>query len=310
MFLAGAARWTATAVLLAAVAAAAEADRPAAPTGDAQRRKVEPLPAAPLLLDKVIRGFLEAAPGRETLDDAMRRAAERHAGAVAAEQRRQLVRQQTQQFETMLQPLLHVELAYVKRSCASLPPAARADVLAAARQAVRHAAERLARLQIEPEGADVENFDVRRAIREKVLTALGPRAAAEELAAYERESRFREERRAEAARIRIVSRLDEQLGLTAAQRQALLDDLRAGWEAAWIRALDDHDGLIINGQPPAPDFAEPRIVPHLDPDQARMWRQWREVANWKSVPPRQVDWSQLTIQGPHGPQKPDSWWQP
>jgi hypothetical protein len=300
------ARGLAVAVLLLAAAAGADEPGASAPAGEG---KLEPLPPAPMLLDKVLRGFLEAAPGRETLDDVMRRAAARHANAVAAEQKRQLIRQQTQQLESMLQPLLSVELSFVKRTCGSLPPAARREVLVAARQAARQIAEHLARLQIDGLG-DVGPLDVRRALHEKMLAALEPRAEKDELAAYERESRLRQERRAEVARIRIVARLDEQLGLSAAQRRAVLDDLRAGWQEPWIRVLDDHDGLLVNGRPPAPDFAEGTIVPHLDPDQVARWRQWSGIANWKSVPPQHIDWSELNVQRPQGDQKPDAWWQP
>jgi hypothetical protein len=272
--------------------------------------KLDPLPPAPILLDKVIRGFLEAAPGKETLDDVMRRAAGRDARAARVEQQRHMIRQQTQQFETMLQPLMFVELAFVKRTCGSLSPAARQEVLAAARQEVRRSAERLARLQFEGDATAAQGLDIRRAIHEKVLAAVEPRADKEELAAYERESRLRQERRAEAARIRLVARLDQQLGLSAAQRRALLDDLRTGWQQAWIRVLEDHDGLLIGGQPPAPDFAEASIVPHLDPEQAVKWRQWSVAASWKSVPPQHIDWSELNVQRPNGDQKLDPWWQP
>lgn len=272
--------------------------------------KLDPLPPAPMLLDKVIRGFLEAAPGKETLDDVMRRAAGRDARAARVEQQRHMIRQQAQQFETMLQPLMFVELAFVKRTCGSLPPAARQEVLAAARQEVRRSAERLARLQFEGDATAAQGLDIRRALHEKVLAAVEPRADKEELAAYERESRLRQERRADAARIRLVARLDQQLGLSAAQRRAVLDDLRTGWQEAWIRVLEDHDGLLIGGLPPAPDFAESSIIPHLDPEQAGKWRQWSGVASWKSVPPQHVDWSELNVQRPNGEQKLDAWWQP
>lgn len=291
--------------------ASAAADAPPVPASGAEPGKLEPLPPAPLLLEKALRGLIEAAPGLETLDAFMLRAADRNrAAAAAAEQaqRRQFVRQQTQQFEQFLQPLLRVELALVRHACGSLSAEARQEVLAAARQAVRELAERVARRQIEGVG-DLGTVDVRLELHEQVAAALEPRATREEFTAYERESRSRQERRAEAARLRIVAKLDQQLGLTATQRREVLEDLRTHWQADWIRELENHDGVMINDQPPAPDFAAARIVPHLDPIQRTQWTAWSKAAGWDAVPRGGVDWSDLnTLQ--QNPQKIDAWWRP
>ena len=292
------------------VAAAALA---AGPAGDAEPEspKLDQLPPAPQLLEKVMQGLLEGVPGKETLDDVMRRAADRRrAAAVKAEaaQRRQFLRQQTQQFEQMLQPLLHVELAFVRRACGNLPPEARREVFTAAREAVHDVAEQVARRQFEGAG-DADPVDVRRAIHERIAAAVGPRAAGDEFAAYEAEARQRQERRAEAARIRIVAKLDAQLGLTEAQRRAVLEDLRATWQAAWIRELEDHDGMLINDFPPAPDFADACIAPHLDAVQRRQWRQWTEAAGWNAVPRGGIDWAELNALQQFQ-LKPDAWWRP
>lgn len=286
---------------------------PAAPAGDAEPgdRKLDQLPPAPQLLEKVMQGLLEGMPGKETLDDVMRRAAVRKRAVVqAAEaaQRQQFIRQQTQQFEQMLQPLLYAELALVRRTCENLPPAVRSDVLTTSRQAVKDVAEQVARRQFE--GGDEQGFiEVRDAIHDRVVAAVRPHAAADEFGAYERESQRRQERRAEAARYRIVSKLDEHLGLTAAQRSAVLEDLRSRWKAGWVRELEDHDGVLINDHPPAPDFADASIAPHLDPVQLRQWRQWSAAAGWDAIPRNSIDWSELNaIQ--QGQVKLDSWWRP
>ena len=166
---------------------------------DEERRRREPLPAGPLLLEQALRGLLEAAPGRETLDDVMRRAAARNraaADAAEAAQRRQFIRQQAQHFEKMIQPLLNAELEYVRRFCGSLSREARTEVLMAGQEGVRSLAERLARLQFEGAEAGSGPLDLRLVIHEKVAGVLEPRAADEEFAAYARESRLRQERRA------------------------------------------------------------------------------------------------------------------
>lgn len=311
-------RRRAAAILLVAAACAApegpargDAPPPAATPPAAADGKLPPLPPAPVLLEQVLRGLFEAAPGRDALEDVMARAAARNrAAAQAAEvaQRRQFVRQQAQQFEQFLQPLLRVELALVRHACGSLPAADREEVLAAARQAVRDLAERVARRQFEGLG-DAGPVDVRAVLHEQVAAALEPRADREEFAAYARESQQRQERRAEAARLRIVAKIDQQLGLTATQRHDVLEDLRRHWEPDWIRELEDHDGVMINDLPPAPDFAAARIVPHLDPVQRTLWTEWSKAAGWNAVPRGGIDWSELNALQQH-PQKIDPWWRP
>ncbi len=291
----------ASAALLVGAGVAAAEQPPAAP--------LQPLPPAPELLERVMRGFLESVPDHETLDDILKRATVRNRAAVEEAQRRQFIRQQAQQFEQMLQPLLAAELAFVRRACGSLAPDDRRAVLAAARQAVQGISEKIARQQLEGLGDAAGGVEVRQSLHDLVAAAVAARAAPEEFAAYQRESRLRLERRAEAARVRIVSKLDEQLGLSAAQRRDVLDDLRAHWSGAWIRELEDHDGVMINGRPPAPDFADASIAPHLDATQLRCWREWSQAAGWDAIPRGGVDWSDLNALQ-QGQLKIDSWWRP
>lgn len=307
----GMARCGVLVVVVAGACGPVSAAEPPAPATVTEPGRLEPLPPTPLLLEKLLQGLFEAAPDREVLDDLKRRLMDRNqAAAAAAEaaQHRQFLRQQAQQFEQFLQPLLRVELALVRHACGSLPAEARQEVLAAARQAVRELAERVARRQIEGHG-QAPPIDVRLVLHEQVAAALEPRATPEEFAAYERESRQRRERRAEAARLRIVAKLDQQLGLTAAQRSAVLEDLRTHWEAAWIRELENHDGVMVNDRPPAPDFAAARIVPHLDAVQRAQWNEWSKAAGWDAVPRGGIDWSDLNMLQ-QTPQKIDAWWRP
>jgi len=299
------------AVLVGLVGLAHAADEPPPETPRAERDKIEPLPPTPLLLEQALRGLFEAAPGLETLEDFMQRASNRNraaAEAAAEVQRRQLIRQQARHFEQFLQPLLGVELALVRDTCGSLPAAARREVLAASRRAVGQLAEEVARRQMDGQGG-TDTIDVRQELHRRVAAALEPLAAPEEFAAYQRESLLRQERRAEAARLRIVAKLDQQLGLTAAQRGDVLEDLRIHWQADWIRELENHDGVLINDQPPAPDFAAARIVPHLDPVQRMQWDAWARAAAWDAVPRGGIDWGALNALQQHS-QKIDAWWRP
>lgn len=277
--------------------------------------KLEPLPPASILLERVKQESLEDGPVRETLDDVMRRAAARNPAAVAAAEavkRQQFIRQQALNFEQTIEPLLTVELTFARRACGGLSAAARREVLAAAREALREVAERLARLQFEGDGGAATPFDVRRELHERVAAALAPRVTEPELADYDRAWQLRRARREEAARIRIVAKLDGHLGLTAAQRRDVLEDLRAHWQPGWIRELEDQGGLMNQDLPPAPDFADASIAPHLDPDQLEHWRQWRAANGSQSRPRSAVDWSELNVLQPaqRQGQQPDAWWRP
>ena len=150
------------AVLVGLVGLAHAADEPPPDVSRAEHDKIEPLPPTPLLLEQALRGLFEAAPGLETLEDFMQRAANRNraaAEAAAEVQRRQLIRQQARHFEQFLQPLLGVELALVRDTCGSLPAAARREVLAASRRAVGQLAEEVARRQMDGQGG-TDTIDV------------------------------------------------------------------------------------------------------------------------------------------------------
>jgi hypothetical protein len=277
---------------------------------DAGGRRREPLPAGPLLFEQALQGLLDATrPGRETLDDVMRRAAARNQADAEAVQRRQFLEQQTQHLENLIRPLLNAELSYARRCCGSLSREHRAEVLKATRQAGRALAERLARVQIDGVENGAQPLDIRLTIHEKVAGALEPRAAKEEFAAFQQEARGRLERRATAARLQIVVKLDQQLGLTSAQRQAVLDDLEADWQPAWLRELQDQGGIVVNNFPPAPDYAASSIEPHLDRLQREQWAVWRKAAGAESFSMGGFDWSELNGLE-NGQQRFDAWWGP
>jgi hypothetical protein len=315
----------ATVVCLAAVACAA-ADAPAAREetarddvgDDRERRQRDPLPAGALLMEQAVRGLLEAAPGAETLDDVMRRAADRNRAAVEeaqAAQIRQVIRQQAQRFEKVLERLLGSELEYVRQCCGSLPREARAEVLAAGREGVSTLATRLARLQFEGGGARGGTPDIRLAIHEKVAGALEPLAAKEEFAAYEREWRLRQERRTHAARIKIVAKIDAQIGLTEAQRRAVLEDLATRWQPSWLEELRMPSGFLVDEYPPIPDFAAAGVEPHLDPAQLTQWIQWRKAVgqfsqNFRDPLLELQGLGELSQRGRRGTKVISDWWRP
>jgi len=211
-------------------------------------------------------------------------------------------RQQARQMEQLLQPLVRTELEMVRLACGDLPQESRRQILVAAEQAVATVAGEWAARQ----GRDASrSFDVRARLHGLIAAAVEQHVGADRYAAYRREQEARDGRRGAAARIRIVSKLDDQLELTERQREAILADLASRWNPSWLRELDDTGGAVINGYRPAPDYASQCIEPHLDPRQREEWRSWM-----RSAGSRQVEFgTRIRFEG-QGLQQADEWWSP
>lgn len=250
------------------------------------------------LLRQAAEDALQTVLGRPVADVREQR---RQQQALQAQQR-EMVQRQAKQFEQLLQPLLRSELELVRTLGGDLPIPARRDVLAAGRAAVAALAVDAAAQQVNG-GMNFTEVDPRSRLHREIASALAPHVAPDVLAAYQREEARRVERRAAVARQRIVTKLDEQLELSVAQREAILADLVSGWEASWIRELEDRGGLVVNNHRPAPDYAEERIVPHLDETQRTTWRAWCRAAGSRMLGQR----ARWHFDGPGLP--PDPWWE-
>ena len=216
-------------------------------------------------------------------------------------QQRKQIRQQAKHLEQLFQPVLRTELEMVRQACPNLPADARREVLVAGKAAVTKTALEFATQQMLG-GQPRRAFNARRGIQLPVAQTLERHASAAQFASYNREQASRMSRRAEAARVAIVAKLDRQLDLSAAQRRAIEGDLEARWEEAWLRELDD-TGMVINNFRPAPDYANGCIEPHLDDAQRDEWVQWRKAAGM-AVVGRHVGWN-FDGQGLH---QEDDWW--
>ena len=203
------------------------------------------------------------------------------AGVVLDRQRRVQIEQQAKQMERFFQPMLASELELIRQACGSLEPDARRKLLAAGRGAVKTAAREFATRQLTG-GLGQDSFDPRDEIRRPLSMLLEGLAAPAEFAAYEAEQQARAVRRAEAARVMIVTKLDRQLDLTNGQRRAIEADLEQQWQADWLRSLGQQAGLI-NGFPAAPDYAAVCIVPHLRPEQEAAWADWCRAAGERLI---------------------------
>ena len=222
-------------------------------------------------------------------------------GDAAAQQLHAQQLEQAKQMEQMLQPVLHAELEFIRSTCPDLTPEAKRAIKAAAADAVREAAQRFAAQQHRP---GRRSLDLSRVLAEKIDPVVEQQVSSDAAAVWRRERDARRERRAEAARLLIVATLDETLELTAVQREAILADLQARWDDAWLSKLQDSGGLIVNGYRPAPDYAAVAIAPHLDDRQRKAWDVWVKAAGWRQAGMHQ-GW-----RFPDGPglRGADPWW--
>lgn len=220
----------------------------------------------------------------------------------AAKVRRQQIDQQAKQMEQFFQPFLQGELELVRRTCGSLAPEARRAIVAAGSEGVKASAKQFAAAQLGDRGK--KKADGRQTIHEAVAAAVKPHATPDEFVAFEREYAARLARRERAARTQIVAKLDRYLELSIAQRDVITAELEKRWEAGWIRELDDNGSVRVGDYPPAADFAEACIAPHLDERQRAKWKRWSEQSGWKRMP-QHFGWNfdgQLL--------QADPWWKP
>lgn len=277
-------------------------------------------PAAAALIATLL--VLPAARGDDAAAAAAKAAAERDARALgwllqqgvralaappapppdADRQQQQQIQQHAKQLERMFQPLLTSELELIRRCCGGLEPAARKQILAAGREGVTAAARGFTERQFNGRlGRD--DFDPRREVRQRLEKTLEPLADQAEFAAYRAEVERREARRAEAARLSILARVDRQLDLSADQRRKIEAELTRSWRPEWSRELGNRGDMRVNDYPPAPDDAAAAIVPHLAPDQVAAWEAWCRAAGARLLGQS----FNLHFDG-QGFQQSDPWW--
>lgn len=219
-------------------------------------------------------------------------------------QRRREIAMRAVQLERVFRPLLNRELAFARQSCPGLAPDARRAVLAAGERAVEAVALTAATAML---GGRQQRFGqaTQRTIHHAVAAALKDAVRPEEFAHYEREAESHQARREKAARLRIVLALDEELDLTAGQREAVLAALHAHWQDAWMSTLDERRGTTIDDRPIAPDFAIACVEPHLTDEQKREWSAWCRAAGRRGVGTKES-----VIGTVEGSPQPDAWWTP
>lgn len=276
-------------------------------TGEAAGRDANPGPVGGILglgvraMFNAIAPGLPRAPQPIPVDEAADGEMPKDPAQAQLWHQRKQIRQQAKHMEQIFQPVLHTELEIIRQACPGLAVAARREVLAAGRAAVTKTALEFATRQLVG-GPPQRANDARKSIQVPLARALEAHAAAAEFTAYGREQEARVARRGRAARVAIVAKLDRRLDLSATQRRSIEDDLERHWDETWVRELDDN-GMVVNGERAAPDYASASIEPHLDDQQRAEWQRWRRAAG-TAVVGMNVGWN-LDGQGLH---EPDAWW--
>lgn len=222
------------------------------------------------------------------------------------------MQQFARQIESQFQPFVQAQLELARSTCGSLPVAVRRQVAAAAGKPLRGIADEIAARQFgqRPDEAQ-RRADPLAPIHEALAAALEPHVPAAELAAFRREHAAAIARRGRAARMQIVAKLDQRLMLSAAQRTAIEADLEKQWQPGWFVELNDTGHHNINGGPPAADFADRCIAPHLDDRQRAAWKAWSQSSGWKQFGQSGMDALHMINTNIMHTQFPrDPWWAP
>lgn len=227
-------------------------------------------------------------------------------------QQQKQIEQHARHVEAQFRPFVRGQLELARSTCGSLPAAVRRQVAEAVDSPLRRVAGEWAARQFgvvpNPAKPLADPLDV---IHETLIVALEPHVPADELAAFRREHAAAIARRGRAARLQIVAKLDQRLVLSVGQRKAIEADLEKHWQPDWLIELYDNGGFNMNGYPPAADFADRCIAPHLDDPQRAAWKEWGQKAGWKQTGQR-LDVFQIhsTISMHYQPPPSDPWWNP
>lgn len=228
-----------------------------------------------------------------------------------AEQKKQ-IEQHARQAELFLRPFVLAQLELARSTCASLPAAVRREVAAAAGGPLRGIADEwVARQFGVRRNAAKPPADPLDSIHEALAAALEPHVPASEVAAFRREHAAAVARRARAARMQIVAKLDQHLVLSDGQRAAIDADLEKHWHPDWLVELVDAGHTLANNAPAAADFADRCIAPHLDGSQRAAWKEWSQKSGWNQTGQTRLNpFHGLQMNSMHHPFPPDPWWTP
>jgi hypothetical protein len=192
-------------------------------------------------------------------------------------QRQQQIQQQ--QIQQHLQSLLPVELVFVKKICAPTPAQMR-QLKQDAHEYLEVAAQNSFAAQ--RRGAQMNQDQLSNAskfLQEALVHSVETRVSREQAARYRSELEKRSANRREVCARNLAALLDQELCLSAPQREEVRAALLANWNDSWCSMVQM---AAINGQNYVPSVPYEVIAPHLDAAQVDLWEGLQKIGgvNW------------------------------
>lgn len=179
---------------------------------------------------------------------------------------------QVQQFTQQFRPILRAELHLVRTAC-ELTEEQRKQVARKGEGILKDAATKYAESQqkmMQPRraGQAVSLPDPRALIQEGILASLKTHLPPEQLARYQEEIDERAVNRKQLAVQNLVAKLDQDLVLSAEQRDRLGESLSSTWNDAWGQSLQ----MFMNIDQFFPNIPDKYVLPILNETQKKVWR--------------------------------------
>jgi hypothetical protein len=177
---------------------------------------------------------------------------------------------QVQQWIQQFRPMLHLELQLVRTAC-KLTKEQRIAITRDGEQALKDTAKQYAEMQNKVRvlrfGAQAEPADPRKRIQEGLMKAVKAHLSPDQIARYQDEFEKRTAHRKQVAIRNLIVLLDQNLVLSAEQRDKISESLSLNWDDSWCQSLD----IFLNGNPFCPDLPEKFVVPFLTETQKKAW---------------------------------------
>jgi len=176
-----------------------------------------------------------------------------------------------QQFSQQLRPILRGEYHVVVTVC-KLSNEQRRQLAREGEQILRATAKKFAELQQNPRAVFVNNRrtntpNPRIMIQEGMVNSAKAHLSAAELKSYQKELDKRNASRREVTIRNVVARLDQDLILTALQREKLTEALTTNWNEEWCPAVE----MFIVFNQFVPFIPDQYVTPYLNLTQKKVW---------------------------------------
>ena len=183
------------------------------------------------------------------------------------------VRKLEVQYLPQFQQLLTPELAFVRRVCEPDKEQFR-EVAAAVRERLAVAVKEYAVSQNRIQKGRVRRASLvtpqpRTLIQRQVTTIVKAKLRPEQAERYQEECKQRTARRKRAVVLNLVAKLDEELVLSADQREKLIESLTVNYQQTWDQWLP----MLIHIPQFTPDIPQDCVLPSLNGKQKAVWRQ-------------------------------------